>query len=95
MDKKGTRPSTSSTTRGDVSARKTAVMGSKRPSTILPPKTTDLSKTYNPHAKTSKDAGMSAKTSNLNVSNIIPLLYVLKCSDLSEEGLRVQCQLPL
>jgi len=34
------------------------MMGSKRPSTILPPNTKDLSKTYNPHAKASKDAGM-------------------------------------
>jgi hypothetical protein len=57
MDKKGTRPSTSSTTRGDTSARKSNMMGSKRPSTILPPNTKDLSKTYNPHAK-AKDAGM-------------------------------------
>lgn len=75
MDKKGTRPSTSSTTRGDMSARKTTTTGAKRPSTILPPKTTDLSKTYNPHAKGAKDAGLSAKSNNLNVSVTYPFNY--------------------
>ena len=70
MDKKGTRPNTSSTTRGDTSARKSAITSAKRPSTILPPNTKDLSKTYNPHAKGAKDAGMQPKPSNLNVSHL-------------------------
>ena len=65
MDKKGTRPSTAtSTSRGDLSARKS--LGAKKPS-IMPPNTKDLSKTYNHHAKAEiKDAGVAKN--NLNVS---------------------------
>ena len=70
MDKKGTRPSTS-TSRGDLSARKSTMVGAKRPSTIMPPNTKDLSKTYNPHAKAAKDAGITAKQNNLNVSKLV------------------------
>lgn len=78
MDKKGTRPSTStSNTRGDLSARKTgaSALGTKRPS-ILPPNTKDLSRTYNHNARgESKDAGIAKKPgSSLNVS----ILFVSK-----------------
>ena len=75
MDKKATRPSTSTSNTREtaLSARKsnvTSTLASKRAS-VLPPNTKDLSKTYNHHARNpSKDAGIVKKpVNNLNVSN--------------------------